>query len=45
MHKIKVAWNEILSNFAFIGDIDPTYRLGTTADYPKLDPPPPPVTL
>jgi len=28
VYKTKLAWNQILSNFAFLGYIDPTHRLG-----------------
>ena len=48
VHKIKIARNEILSNFGFISEVDPMHRLGARGDYPKLAPPhplpPPPVT-
>ena len=37
--KSKVAWNLIPSNFGFIGNVDPTHRLGARGDYPKLAPP------
>ena len=44
MHKIKVVWNEILSSFALIEDINTTFRLCASVHaLHKLAPPPPPL--
>ena len=38
---MKDAQNEILSNFAFMGNVDLAHLLGARGNYPKLAVPPP----